>query len=146
MWNGADGEDLRVFFVNTDAKSNQGHSYHDAWIERGVAVTSGPSQFADKLARLRRDEVVLMYANGLGVVAAGTVTGDGVETTRDVISPNECCEYHLGVNWDLDLRQAPIRPEEIRRVLGQTPLQTVQRVIKGVEAIAQLLRQRQGRE
>jgi putative restriction endonuclease len=99
--------EMPMYFINTDAKSNEGRSYHDEWLVRGVAVTSGPQKFRDKLASINRGDTVLMYVNGIGVVAAGEASDyevvDVVEK-QALVSSREPIEYHRGVDWRLDLR------------------------------------------
>jgi hypothetical protein len=129
---------MTLYFVNTDAKTN-GRSFHDKWLARGIAVTSGPGKFRDKLARIGDGDIVLMYVNTIGVVAVG-ITLDG--RVRDVvgegvISPVETTEYHRGVRWHSLLK--PISPTIIKELCGQTPLQTVQRVRKGEGELRRLL-------
>ena len=65
--------ELDTFFINSDASSNNGLSYHNEWIEKGVAVTSGGPKFLKTLMRLVRGNTLLLWADGHGVVAAGIV-------------------------------------------------------------------------
>jgi hypothetical protein len=126
--------EMPMYFINTDAKSNEGRSYHDEWLVRGVAVTSGPQKFRDKLASINRGDTVLMYVNGIGVVAAGEALDHEVVDVVErqaLVSSREPIEYHRRVDWRLDLRSAPINPATIKDLCGQTPLQTIQRVRKG---------------
>jgi hypothetical protein len=128
-----------LYFVNTDAKSNAGRSYHDQWLTRGVAVTSGPGKFRDKLSRIGRGDTVLMYVNTVGVVAAGITLDDRVQDVvgAGLVSPVETTEYHRRVHWHS--LSNPICPVTIKELCGQTPLQTVQRVRKGVSELQRLL-------
>jgi 5-methylcytosine-specific restriction endonuclease McrA len=136
---------MATYFVNTDAKSNDGRSYHDKWLERGVAVTSGPQKFRDKLARIRHGDTVLAYVDRTGVVAAGTALNDEVADVRgehSVVSPREPIEYHKQVEWHSDLRSAPLSLATLRDLCGRPPRQTVERVRKGEAQLAQLIEQR----
>jgi hypothetical protein len=128
-----------TYFINTDAKSNEGRSYHDEWMARGIAATSGPSQFRRKLARLGRGDVVLMYANRLGAVAAGVVLDDDVVTVSppDCISPREPYEYHRRVRWCR--LPTPISPATLAALSGRPPRQTVERVAHGEDELRALL-------
>jgi hypothetical protein len=131
---------MAIYFINTDAKSNNGLSYHDEWIRRRIAVTSGPKKFRDRMAHIEDGDTLLMYVNGTGIVAVGTVTRSEITgETKDTVSPREPIEYHIAVNWHLDLRRSPITPGEIKQVAGQTPLQTVQRVRKGEVGMEHLI-------
>lgn len=128
---------MSVYFINTDAKSSNGHSYHDLWFERGVTVTTGPKKFQDKLAHPDPGDTLLMYANGLGIMDIGTVIGNEIfRVVEDRLGPCEI-EYRRQVNWHLDLRNKPIAPSTIRNLIGQTPLHTVQQVRNNLNALQQ---------
>ena len=140
---------MATFFVNTDAKSNEGHSHHDAWVARGIAVTSGRVKFRHKLARIARGDTVLMYANGVGVVAVGTALDEEVVDVTDssaLGSPRESIEYHRRVDWHSDLRSAPISASILSALCGRAPRQVVERLEKGegglLRLVAQLAAQR----
>ena len=130
---------MSMFFVNTDSKSNAGFSYHDEWFSRDVAVTSGPEKFRKRLDRPELGDLVLMYVNGTGIVGVGKVITSASELTKNTVSPNEPHEYHRNVDWYLDLRNDTIRPSAIKDILGQTPLQTVQKVCKCEQEFADYL-------
>ena len=121
-----------LVFINTDATSLGGASPHDRWIEYGKAFTGGDRRFAAKLARLNVGCTLLMWANGLGVVAVGRVAAawDGKTHTQPQIykAPFYDVEYRISVDWYLDLRDAPIGSAE----LGFNPRQSVENVIDDV--------------
>jgi hypothetical protein len=127
-----------LYFINTDAKTN-GRSFHSEWLARGIAVTSGPGRFRDKLARIGHGDTVLMYVNAVGVVAVGITLDDRVQDVvgKGVVSPVEATEYHRRVRWQP--LPTPISPATIKELCGQTPLQTVQRVRKGEDELRRLL-------
>jgi hypothetical protein len=129
---------MPLYFVNTDAKTN-GRSFHSEWLARGIAVTSGPGKFRDKLARIGRGDSVLMYVNTVGVVAVGISLDDRVQDVvgEGVVSPVEVTEYHRRVRWYT--LPTPISPATIKELCGQTPLQTVQKVRKGEGELRRLL-------
>jgi hypothetical protein len=129
---------VALYFINTDAKSN-GRSFHDEWLARCIAVTSGPGKFRDKLARIGRGHTVLMYVNTVGVVAAGITLDDRVQDVvgDGIVSPVETTEYHRRVRWHSLVN--PISPATIKELCGQIPLQTVQRVRKGEGELRRLL-------
>jgi hypothetical protein len=129
-----------LYFVNTDAKTN-GRSFHDEWLSRGIAVTSGSGKFRAKLARIGCGDIVLMYVNTVGVVAAGITLDDRVQDVvgEGVVSPVEATEYHRRVRWDS--LPNPISPVTIKELCGQTPIQTVQRVRKGESELRRLLQE-----
>jgi len=132
---------MPTYFVNTDAVSNSGCSLHDDWIRRGIAVTGGDKKFRIALEKVCRGDTVLMYVNGVGLVARGVAVDDSVEDVFGdaVLNAAEPVEYHKRVRWNLDLRTRPITPAALRQVLGQTPIQAVQRVLKGESALARQL-------
>jgi hypothetical protein len=138
---GLKGKMMALWFINTDAKTNNGHSFHEVWLTRGIAVTSGPQKFGEKLARIPSGDAVLMYVNGAGVVAVGITLDDRVQDVvgEGVISPVETREYHRRVRW-LSLPKE-ISPATLKELCGQTPLQTVQRVRKGEDKLRGLLRE-----
>jgi hypothetical protein len=88
---------LNSYFVNSDAVSNNQRSYHDVWIERGIAVTSGGKQFRDKIDSIPKGSTVVLHEPNSGVVAAGTVLDDEslvVPRGGGTVSPVEPEEYH----------------------------------------------------
>jgi hypothetical protein len=128
-----------LYFVNTDAKSYGGRSYHDEWLARGVAVTSGHTRFREKLAAIGCGDAVLMYANGVGVVAVGVTLDDRVQVVagKSRIGPGDSNEYHRRVRWHR--LEEPIGVAKIKELCGQTPLQTVQQVRNGEDGLRRLL-------
>ncbi len=113
-----------TYFINSDARANGGVSYHDAWIERGIAVASGADTFLDQIRRLQRGDTLLLWANGRGVVAAGTVVDDApltVARSAGTVSPGEAHEYHRRVAWYADLRGEPLSAALIRASYGSNP-------------------------
>jgi hypothetical protein len=108
-----------------------------------MAFTGGPAEFGEILKRFRVGDTLLMWANGLGVVAVGRVTAawDGVAHRTPLVyrEPHEFPEYRIPVDWYLDLRDAPLRRADV----GWNPVQAVQRV-KGREKLEALLATRLG--
>jgi len=130
---------MEIFFVNSEAKS--GPSYHDEWMRRNVAVTSGSSEYEKSLSKISRGDWVLLYVNNKGVVAAGiALDGDPVNVTgeeRVNPIPKGQIEYHRPVDWHLDLRDCPIGIKELRKLIGWIPRPAVQRVEKGKKELLQ---------
>jgi hypothetical protein len=141
----AKGGKRSLFFVNTDAKT--GANFHDEWLARGIAVTSGEPRYRDSLANVSCGDTVLMYVNRIGVVAVGITLDDRVTVAeeKDLLCPEnqqeQIKEYHRRVEWHCDLRSTPITPAKIKELCGQTPIQTVQRVRKGEDEFRRLLLQ-----
>src|SRR5438874_5885033 len=109
---------MAVFFYNTDAKSPRRRRY-DYLISRGLAITGGPRSFGEQLRQLSQNDTVLMYENGLGVVAVGRVlqAWDGIRhATSQYYSTGEP-DYRVPVEWYCDLSTRPIRISELKRRL-----------------------------
>jgi 5-methylcytosine-specific restriction endonuclease McrA len=132
---------MTTYFVNSDAVSNAGVSLHYEWVRRGIAVTGGEARFRAALARIRKGDTVLIYANRTGLVARGVAEDDEVIDAigEQVVNPAEAIEYHRRVNWNLDLGDRPISAQELRAILVQAPRQAVQQVIQGEAALLRRL-------
>lgn len=135
-----------IYFINSDAVSNNKHSYHDLWIDRSVAVTSGGAEWRRQIDQIPKGSVLLLHANNIGVVAAGTIL-DGqalvVRRGQGTISPSESEEYHRQVSWFADLRDQPVPYGEIRRVWGTNPRKAVNRVANNASDLLDLVHARQ---
>lgn len=132
---------MDFYILNTDAKSNGGRSPHDAWLSLGVAITSGPPNYREKLDGPAVGDLVLAYANGIGVVAVGLVRGAQSEEKRGASRalPNEEVEYHRPVDWLWDLRDHPIGLQEFRE-LGVSPTpSTVRKVVTERDGVLRLI-------
>lgn len=134
---------MAYYFINTDAKSLGGVSPHDKWFATGFAFTGGPIKYGEKLGRFDRGDVLLMYANGLGVVAVGTVleSWDGSDHRPQLVytHPYEDREYRVAVQWFLDLRDMPVSAAKLKETIGWNPSSAVQEVRKGMDKIQQLI-------
>ena len=123
---------MEIFLVNTDAKSNQLHSYHNAWITRGIAVTSGRLKTETDLSRISRGDLVGMYVKLTGLVAVGVPLDDQTMEVRGLgktVSPLEPVERHRRMSWLLDLRQTPLSVKTLRSLgvnINQHPVRHVQ--------------------
>ena len=78
------------------------------------------------LWKLERGDILFMYANQRGVVAAGQVSeswaGSSYKgTDRLVYLYTEYTEYRIRVDWYLPVVHNPIRPEDLRKIVGWTP-------------------------
>jgi hypothetical protein len=135
---------MKYYFINTDAKSLGGVSPHNKWFATGFAFTGGPIGYGEKLRRFNPGDLLLMYANGLGVVAVGAVLEpwEGREHRPQMVytRPYEDKEYRIPVRWFLDLRERPITAEKLKKTIGWNPSSAVQEVQKGVEKIQQLIK------
>ena len=123
-----------AWFINTDAASLGGVSPHDTWFARGRAFTAGEVTYGTKLAKLTPGDLLLMWANGRGVVGIGRVTASWdrrpygedawvyLKGTKDYGR-----EYRLPVDWFLDLREEPMQRAEIvaRGIASNNPVQAL---------------------
>lgn len=132
---------MRLFFVNTDAVSFGGLSKHDEWIRRNVVMTGGETRYKDAVARIPQGARVLVYVKKVGVVAVGQVIGtETIEVSPpETIYTTDQLEYHRPVTWLLDLRSDPITWAKLEALLGQGPLQAVQEVRAGKDALLRRL-------
>lgn len=115
---------MKSYFINSDAVSNEKRSYHDEWIERGIAVTSGGEEYRRKIDSIPKGSTVVLHEPNSGVVAAGTVLDDRsviVKRGAGTVSPLENEEYHRDVEWYADLRLYPLPYSEVIRVWGTNP-------------------------
>jgi hypothetical protein len=129
---------MDYFFYNTDANalSEQPRPRFKVLIEQGFAAVGGDRQhFDEQLGQLAPDDVLLMYENGVGVVAVGRVRErwDGLShTSPQYYKLAEMSgltggpyEYRIAVGWFLDLSDSPIEIEQLRERLSYFPAQNV---------------------
>jgi putative restriction endonuclease len=131
----------KAYFINSDAKSNNGTSYHNEWISRGIAVTSGGEKYAASLAKVRRGDTLLLWVNGKGLVAIGMMLDDEpvhVTAGAGTVSPLEKVEYHRTVAWNGNLEKAPITAKEVVAFCGTNPRSTLASLIRGKDQIMDL--------
>lgn len=139
------------FFYNTDARAlfdAPSLRFH-LLIEKGFAVVGGDrQQYGEQLAQLGEGDILLMYQNGVGVVAVGRVkeSWDGVShtdylyyTAREMQLTNGVHEYRIAVDWFLDLSSSPIGLEEIRNRLGYIPRGAVKRIVTQQAEVAKII-------
>lgn len=131
---------LTTVFINTDAISNDDYSHHDAWIRSQVIVTSGGDFYQKELDRIAHGATVFVYANKVGVVAAGTVLDErsvAVAEPARLVSP-EPVEYQRKVSWFADIARNPVPYTRVIELCG-TPSRAVRSIVKGGEALRDLV-------
>jgi hypothetical protein len=151
---------MNYFFYNTDARalSEEPRPRFPVLIEGGFAAAGGDrAKYGEQFAQLATDDLLLMYENGVGVVAIGRVREqwDGVShTTPRYYRPAEMSrldggpyEYRIGVEW-FDRSSSPIGIEQIRERFGYKPGATVTRgtidkIVKQRDEIARLIEESQ---
>lgn len=143
---------MNYFFYNTDANalSEEPRPRFPVLIERGFAAVGGDrQQFGEQLGQLEPGDILLMYENGVGVVAIGQVRErwDGVShTTPQYYMPVEMdgltggpFEYRIAVEWFLDLSSSLIGIDQLRERFGYTPRGTVRRIVEQRTEAARLI-------
>jgi len=65
---------MSLFLYNTDADSLSRTGRFPLLTKQGFAATSGPITFGEQLGKLSPTDTLLMYENGVGVVAVGIVS------------------------------------------------------------------------
>jgi hypothetical protein len=135
---------MEYYFINTDAKSLGGVSPHDKWLATKYAFTGGPIEYGEELGRFDEGDTLLMYANGIGVVAIGTVLEkwDGKDHYPQLVytPPYEDKEYRIRVKWYIDIRDNPISAAKLKQAIGWNPPRAVQKVQKGADKIQQMIK------
>jgi hypothetical protein len=143
---------MSYYYINTDTDA-LGYSPHAKWIEYNHAFTSGNSQkgYEDYgvrvLGKLSRGDILFMYANKCGVMAAGRVSESWNRRSYeggDRLIYQECAEYRIGVDWYLDVVNNPINTKDLKSIGLRTPIPTLQ-PIKDNNAAERLLEEIQNR-
>ena len=129
---------MNYFYINTDT-SALGYSPHAEWIKYDRAFTSGDAlggyhKYGERvLGALNPGDMLFMYVRGRGVVAAGWVCEFWDRCgyrgkNRLVYRETEYTEYRIGVDWCIKVAYNPIRPSDLREIIGWTPRRTLQRI------------------
>ena len=145
------------FYYNTDAGALTGppSPRFRLLIDGGFAAVGGDRQkFGEQLGQLSPDDILLMYENGIGVVAVGRVREkwDGVSHTAPRyynlaemggLTGGEF-EYRIAVDWFLDLSEAPAGIDELRQRFGYksgaaVTRGTVDKIVKQRQEVARLI-------
>ena len=148
---------MDYFFYNTDTGSirEPPRPRYPKLIELGFAAVGGDRhKYGEQLGRLTTDDVLLMYENGVGVVAVGRVreSWDGVSHTSPLYyTPAEMtgldggpCEYRIAVEWFLNLSNSPIGIGQLRKRFGYklnatVTRGTVDKIVKQRTEVAQII-------
>ena len=128
---------MAFFFYNTDG----GQGRYERLIKRGIAATGGPRKFGMMLAQLRPSDTLLMYEDGVGVVAVGRVREYWDEKTHRTplyYPAGEPREYRIKVRWQA-IPGDPISVARIKDELGYQPRGAVRRIVKCREVVERLL-------
>jgi 5-methylcytosine-specific restriction endonuclease McrA len=138
---------MDYYFYNNDAKSFHGRRRTNVLIDEGVAITGGPRSFGGQLAQLSPLDTLLMYEDGVGIVAVGNVREKWDRKSyrtpiyyvlgESLLKPER--EYRIGVNWFLDLRATPISLQEVKKRLGYQPRGAVKKIVKRRSEIERII-------
>lgn len=131
---------VNYYFYNTDAGSLAGEARFHTLIQHGFAATGGPRRFGEQLGQLVPGDILLMYENGVGIVAIGEVLEPWDGRSHQDMSyykpGDKCvdeaghrCEYRINVRWR-GLSGGPISVQEIKERLGYTPRGAVRKIVK----------------
>jgi hypothetical protein len=130
---------MAFFFYNTDG----GQGRYERLIKRGIAATGGPRKFGLQLGQLRPSDTLLMYEDGVGIVAVGRVREYWDEKTHRTplyYPAGEPKEYRIKVRWRA--LTSPISIATIKEALGYQPRGAVRRIVKCHEVVEQLVDER----
>lgn len=130
---------MDYYFYNTDADSLVGPPrprFH-ILVEQRFAATGGPQRYGELLGKLKEGDILLMYENGVGIIAVGRVCErwDG-KSHEDLVyyQPSDkwtqgpVREYRIAVDWTRS--DNPISVQEVGRRFGYTPRPTIQPIRK----------------
>lgn len=137
---------MSYYYINTDTNA-LGYSPHATWLGHNHAFTSGDSQkgYEDYgvrvFGKLNRSDILFMYANKCGVVAAGRVSESWNCRSyegEDRLIYQECAEYRIGVDWYLDVVNNPINTNDLKSIGLRHPIPAFL-PIKNINAAERLL-------
>jgi len=146
---------MDYYFYNTDARSIIGppSPRFRILIDRQFAAVGGDRRrFGEQFHQLKKDDVLLMYEDKVGVVAVGRVLErwDGKSYTKPwYYTPVEmgdltggAYEYRIKVEWFPDLSDNPITLKVLRQRFGSagfTPRGAVKKIVKYRPEIERML-------
>ncbi|MHC1701924.1 MAG: hypothetical protein AB9900_13290 [Humidesulfovibrio sp.] len=140
------GQELSAYLLNTDSVSLGGASPHRIWLRTGYAYSGGDyhKYGTNVMGRLFVKDILLAYANRIGVVAIGVVadTWDGTRfSTGQVVYTGKYhdTEYKIPVEWICDLQASPITASQLRTCLP-VPFNRALIPIKDIQNFASIAR------
>jgi len=150
---------MDYYFYNTDARSIKGppRPRFRIPIDRSFAAVGGDRRrFGEQFHQLKQDDILLMYEDRVGVVAAGRVLErwDGKSHTDPwYYTPAEmgeftggAYEYRIKVEWFLHLSDDPVTPKVLRQRFGSVGFTTrgaVKKIVKYRAEIEEMLEELQ---
>ncbi len=127
---------MKYFFYNTDAETlgeKQSLARFPLLIKQGFAATWGDIEYGKKLGdfEIKPDDILLMYQNGVGVVAIGRVQEEKWDDSHQLPilkyykrgefkndDESNLYEYRIKVHWLFDLSDSPITIQQLRERFG----------------------------
>lgn len=124
---------MRYYYINTDYDALT-YSPHAKWIKYGHAFTSGDYEKfgVQGLGKLSPGDILFMYVKEFGVVAAGKVKdswqGSCFEGKDRLVYQyvGDLTEYRIPVDWFLPIVNNPIKLDDLRAIVGWTPIKVLQ--------------------
>jgi hypothetical protein len=144
-------EAFDYYFYNTDGRAifDEPRPRFPVLIDKGFAAAGGATKYGKRFAQLAQNDILLMYENGVGVVAIGRVKEpwDGVTHSKPLYYTDDemkhldggANEYRIAVDWFVNLSQAPLGVEEIKNRLGNTPRGVVRRIVEKRSEVAKII-------
>jgi hypothetical protein len=145
------GSESSYYFYNTDSASLvEPRPRYGRLIEHAIAAAGGERSFGENFDVLAPGDTLLMYENGIGVVAVGTVQERwDRQSHRDLlyyVSAAEIGEhgheYRINVDWFLDLSAHPIDLEELKQQLGYAPRGALRKIVSARAAVEKMIAER----
>ncbi len=143
---------MEYFFYNTDATAliESPRPRFRVLIDEGFAAVGGDRQrFGEQLDQLAQGDILLMYENGVGIVAVGSVKERWDRVSHDKPLYYKAAEmerltggpfeYRIEVEWYFDLSVSPISVEDVRERLGYTPRGAIRRIVERRAEVARLI-------
>jgi hypothetical protein len=145
------GSASAYYFYNTDGASLvEPRPRYRRLIDHGIAAAGGERSFGENFGVLVPGDTLLMYENGLGVVAVGTVQERwDRQSHRDLlyyVSAAEIGEhgheYRIKVDWFLDLSAQPIDVDELKQRLGYAPRGALRKIVSARANVERMIVER----
>lgn len=143
---------MGLYFYNTDSGAGNDLNRCHLLIKHRIAATSGPWRFGEQLRKLSPGDSILMYADGHGIIACGTVlkkwdekphnrpkfyAGQGVD---------DLGEYRIAVDWTDNWITNSISLKQLQKATGNNfvPRGAIRKVVKHRLEIERLIDRKSG--
>ena len=105
-------KESRFFVLNTNLRHSD--EDHVKMLSEGVALAS-LSPWKEQIKRIKKGDVVFLYANAIGIVAFGTATGEITYSDYKRLGDQEVCVQKLS---NFTTLEHPLPAKEVRQALG----------------------------